>query len=179
MTAKEILVESFRELAVAKNIDKITVRQIVGNCGYSTATFYRHFKDKYDLIAWEYAEGTSEIVDRVDGVNYSFQEALLDSALRYQREREYLKNLLLHTEGHDAFIRYMTDINENAATRMLLSLSAKKTLDKMTRMYIRTYALGAVCFTCEWILGVHEATPRQIAEIYENTLPRPLEQYLK
>ena len=34
-----------------KSIDKITVKDITENCGYSSATFYRHFKDKYDLIA--------------------------------------------------------------------------------------------------------------------------------
>ena len=51
-TAKEILAESFRELAEKKSIDRITVKDIAQNCGYSSATFYRQFKDKYDLIAW-------------------------------------------------------------------------------------------------------------------------------
>ena len=50
--AKEILAESFQELARGKNIDKITVKEITDNCGYSTVTFYRQVKDKYDLIAW-------------------------------------------------------------------------------------------------------------------------------
>ena len=55
-TAKEILAESFQELAAGKDIDKITVKDITDNCGYSPATFYRQFKDKYDLIAWEFPE---------------------------------------------------------------------------------------------------------------------------
>lgn len=50
-TSKEILAESFRELADIKPIDKITIKDIVDNCGYSPATFYRQFKDKYDLVA--------------------------------------------------------------------------------------------------------------------------------
>ena len=34
-----------------KNVDnKITIQDIVDNCGYSPATFYRNFRDKYDLI---------------------------------------------------------------------------------------------------------------------------------
>ena len=37
-TAKEILAESFREIAEMKPIDKITVKDITKNCGYSTAT---------------------------------------------------------------------------------------------------------------------------------------------
>ena len=63
-TAKEILAASFQELAEVKSIDKITIRDIVDNCGYSSATFYRNFRDKYDLIAWEHTRAVAEIVDR-------------------------------------------------------------------------------------------------------------------
>ena len=38
-TAKEILADSFRELMERKSADRITVRDITGNCGYSMATF--------------------------------------------------------------------------------------------------------------------------------------------
>ena len=38
-TTKEILAESFRELAADRAIDKITVQEIVSNCAYSSATF--------------------------------------------------------------------------------------------------------------------------------------------
>ena len=69
-TAKEILTSSFQELAAVKSIDKITVQEIVDNCGYSPATFYRNFKDKYDLIAWEHTGAVAEIVDRTDADNY-------------------------------------------------------------------------------------------------------------
>ncbi|MBQ8973356.1 MAG: TetR/AcrR family transcriptional regulator, partial [Clostridia bacterium] len=51
-TAKDILADSFREIAQNKPVDKITIREIAQNCGYSSATFYRQFKDKYDLIVW-------------------------------------------------------------------------------------------------------------------------------
>ena len=47
-TAKEILADSFHELAEDRQIDKITVREIAANCGYSSATFYRQFRDKYE-----------------------------------------------------------------------------------------------------------------------------------
>ena len=58
-TARDIFVESFHALAQTRSIDRITVREIAENCGYSTATFDRHFMDKYDLIVWDYARGSS------------------------------------------------------------------------------------------------------------------------
>ena len=50
-TTKEILAESFRELAENRPVNKITIQEIVDNCDFSPETFYRHFRDKYDLIA--------------------------------------------------------------------------------------------------------------------------------
>ena len=64
-TAKEILADSFRELAKQNAVDKITVTDIAENCDYSPSTFYRQFKDKYDLIAWDYMRSMEEMLDRV------------------------------------------------------------------------------------------------------------------
>jgi len=66
-TAKELLAESFRELAQDRDIDKITVQNIAKNCGYSIATFYRQFRDKYDLIAWDYARDVQLLLEQADG----------------------------------------------------------------------------------------------------------------
>ena len=70
-TTKEILAESFRELAESKSVDRISVQEIVDNCDYSTATFYRHFKDKYDLIAWAYTTDTRKIMERSSKKRFS------------------------------------------------------------------------------------------------------------
>ena len=80
-TTKEILAESFRELAADRAIDKITVQEIVNNCGYSSATFYRHFKDKYDLIAWDYARQIEKVMSRIGTDGYTWKRALWMEAL--------------------------------------------------------------------------------------------------
>lgn len=55
--ARDIFDESFHALAQTRSIDRIIVREIAENCGYSTATFDHHFMDKYDLIVWDCARG--------------------------------------------------------------------------------------------------------------------------
>ena len=66
-TAKELLADSFRELAERTGVHRITVKAIADNCGYSLATFYRCFRDKHDLITWDYARQVNEIVAPVAG----------------------------------------------------------------------------------------------------------------
>ena len=173
-TARELLAESFRELAQNKSIDRITVQEIVENCGYSPATFYRQFRDKYDLIAWDYTRGVAEIMNRVGRDGYTWEQALLDGAKGFCAYKDYLANLFLHTSGHDAFILYMTDINCGALKKHIMETTGAAALDEATEMYIRTYCMGTVSLTCEWILGKYKAGPEELAEIYKNALPPPL-----
>ena len=176
-TTKEILAESFREVAKNKSIDKITIQEIVDNCGYSPATFYRNFKDKYDLIAWDHTRGVLEIMGRI-GNEYAWSQSLTDGANWFFSEKEYLANLFTHTSGHDSFVRYMIEINCDALKKHIISSGKTEKLTAKEELYIRLYCLGTVSITCEWILGKHHATPAEMAEIYENSLPEPLKQYL-
>jgi AcrR family transcriptional regulator len=178
-TTKEILAESFRELAESKSIDKITVQEIVNNCDYSTATFYRHFKDKYDLIAWDYARKAEAIMARLSEKDASWKQTLMNWAEYFQTEKEYLANLFLHTSGHDSFIQYMTEVHYRAFTKHLLVISKQKELDEKTSLLARTYCLGTVYLSCEWITGKYDVTPDELAEIYGNALPQPLLELMK
>ena len=177
-TTKEILAESFREIAEKKPVDKITVSDIAENCGYSTATFYRHFKDKYDLIAWDYSKGITIMMDQVGKNGYTWRQTLLDGLMQYQKEKEYLSNLRVHTGGHDSFIRYMSETHCNALTSYVKKMTGAAVLDKQTQLLIRMYCLGTASLNSEWILGKMDATPTELADIYERSLPESLRKVL-
>ena len=113
-TAKELLAESFRELAQSWEIDRITVQDIAKNCGYSIATFYRQIKDKYVLIAWDYARDVQKLLDQEDGTPKDWRQSFSDATDYYDEQRKYLANLLTNTSGYDSFIRYMTEIHFSA-----------------------------------------------------------------
>ena len=46
------IANKMRELMKYKSIDKIRVTEICKAAGIERPTFYYHFKDKYDLVAW-------------------------------------------------------------------------------------------------------------------------------
>ena len=177
-TAKEILTDSFQELAAEKSIDKITIQEIVDNCGYSPATFYRHFKDKYDLIAWEHTRAIAKIVDKTVADDYQWKQTLYDGARLYNENKEYLVNLLQHTSGHDSFMQYMTEINCAALEKYILSVKGDQKLTHDEMMYVKLYCYGLVGLACEWMLGQIDATLEEIAEVYERSIPEPLKKYL-
>lgn len=177
-TAKEILADSFLELAESKPVDKITIKDITDNCGYSTATFYRQFKDKYDLIAWTYTRDLERILEKINFDEASWKQTLLHIADYFSDHKEYLANLFLHTEGYDSFIHHMTEIHYNCLKSHILKSGSVEKIDDKTDMTIRVYVLGTVSLSCEWILGQYPCDAKVLAEVYEKTLPLSLVSYL-
>ena len=177
-TAKEILAESFREVAESKPIDKITIKDITDNCGYSPATFYRQFSDKYDLIAWDYVYRTTKIMDKVGVDEYKWKDTLYDAFRFFEDNLHYLKNLLKHTKGHDSFVRYMSSFNIDHLSRCIKKITGMKELDDDLMIYIQTYCCGTAQVACEWILGNVNADGDHLAALFEKALPEPLKEYL-
>ena len=124
-TSKEILAESFREIAEGKKIDKITVKDITENCGYSPATFYRQFRDKYDLIAWDYTRELKGILSGLNGSKTEWQNALTCAADFFQERKKYLANLCLHTSGLESFITNMQEVNYQSLKDIVKKITNK------------------------------------------------------
>ncbi len=51
---RQILARSLEKLLREEPITEITVKEITGNCGLSTRTFYNYFSDKFDLMCFYY-----------------------------------------------------------------------------------------------------------------------------
>lgn len=79
-TTKEIIADSFVELAASKAINKISIIDIVENCSVTKPTFYRYFKDKYDLISWIYVREAQDNVDKIGDGGYLWRDTLLEGA---------------------------------------------------------------------------------------------------
>ncbi len=60
-SSKELLRESAIELFSKNPVEKVSVTMICENCGVAPRTFYNHFKDKNDIIAWVYTAILEEV----------------------------------------------------------------------------------------------------------------------
>jgi AcrR family transcriptional regulator len=177
-TTKELLAESFQELAQTKRIDKITITDITDNCGMSQPTFYNHFKDKYDMIVWIYTNNVREIMSRIDNKTFLWKDCLLGAALYYSDNSEFIKNALKHTSGQDSFVENVRRINTVALKAEVQKHLMTEYIPDETMGIIKFYSYGLVQFMLEWLLGDMNFSPEQVAEIWDKSLPEPLKQYL-
>ncbi|MCR5663065.1 MAG: TetR/AcrR family transcriptional regulator [bacterium] len=174
-TAKEILADSLKELAKTKNVEKLTIKEITGNCGYSSATFYRQFKDKYDLIAWDFAQQLERSMRSLDFEKSAWRQALLMNAQYHCDHKEYLINLFQHTSGVYSFEQYMAEVSVRYLSEFILKNA--KELDKLSERCLWAYCYGCVRNCRDWLLGKFDAAPEDMAHIYEMAMPEILKQY--
>ena len=175
-TTKELLGESFRELAGYKPISKITIANITERCGVTHPTFYNHFHDKYDLMAWLYTSDVQEIMNRIGHDGYQWRDTLSDGMRYFAERKKELLNAFKHTGGRDAFINYMMKINID-----LLCAEIRKQMENIPDdllMMIKIYCYGTVIYICEWVTDNMPVSPEKVAEIMEKCLPEPLRPYL-
>ena len=177
-TTKEIIAESFKELSADKPINKITIAEIASNCSMTSPTFYRHFKDKYDLIAWIYVRMAEEILAKIGQDGYLWKDTLLDGMKFYEAHRKYMVNALKHTSGRDSFINQMTEMNIGFISE---EIRRKREDDKVPAELvpmIKIYCYGTGQYLCEWLMDGKPASCEEVALAMEACIPEKLRPYL-
>lgn len=72
---KEAIVGAFYALIQNKSFEKITVRDIVEECGINRKTFYYYFKDIYDLVEYAFRNEMDVYINNVPEEN-SLEESI-------------------------------------------------------------------------------------------------------
>ncbi|MBQ7265806.1 MAG: TetR/AcrR family transcriptional regulator C-terminal domain-containing protein [Firmicutes bacterium] len=177
-TTKDILAESFLELAEKKRIDKITITEITNNCSMSQPTFYNHFKDKYDLIVWIHTSRVEKIMAKIGAKDYIWKDTLLEGAKYYYQNKNYIANALKHTGGQDSFINYVRHTNVEVLVKEVRKKIMTEYIPEEIYGMIKVYVYGTVQYMLEWLLNGAKQSPEEVSLIWEKSLPEPLKQYL-
>lgn len=151
MDTRTLLAQSLLELSRRKSVENITVAEITKNCSLSRESFYYHFRDKYDLIAWFYADSADRIMSR-----YTAEKpwaVSLAEFLRLMQDHLYFfgnaivdKNL---NAFHDSLYQYTID----AMGKSIQQRYSCSELSEDIVFQLRFYAHGAVNTATEWLLS--------------------------
>ena len=89
-TIKYKLATAMKECMKSASVEKITVTEIVETCGVTRQTFYRNFKDKYDLINWYFDKILLESFEHM-GEGKTVYEGLVNKFHYIQQEKLFFK----------------------------------------------------------------------------------------
>ena len=175
---KEIFAESLKKLSAKKSFEKISVKDIVNDCGLSKTTFYNHFRDKYDLAAWIYSTDAEKIINRVNFIDYSWKNTLIDWIIYSIENKNFLKNLILNTSGQDSFINYVANVNIKILSNYVKRSQNIENLPTDIEISVKVYCYGTVCMLCEMILKDLPIPTEDFIKFLENALPESLKKFL-
>jgi len=109
---KKVIADKYLQLLQKKNIDKITVKELIDACGISRPAFYYHFQDILDLSEWIAEKKISEAVSRslekedpVDAIESFFRfagefQSLIAKISTSQRSRRFAEILIETVRGY-------------------------------------------------------------------------------
>ena len=90
MDTKTIFGESLLALNKTKDLDKITISDILRQAGFSRQTFYNHFADKYGLIQYVYKHLIIPNFDHLS-VDFDFTANMLVAYQNMQNHRKFMR----------------------------------------------------------------------------------------
>ena len=108
---KKIMAASLKKALQSKPLSKITVSEIIADCGVNRKTFYYHFEDIYALLKWMLEEDAIDVVKHFDLlVDY---EKAINFVMDYVEENDHIINCVYDSIGRDELKRFFsTDLHD-------------------------------------------------------------------
>ncbi|MPW25864.1 TetR family transcriptional regulator [Alkalibaculum sp. M08DMB] len=168
MNTKNIFAESLERLLKKNNLDDIQVSEIVSATSLSRKTFYRHFRDKYDLTSWYFSQFYEDSFGRITD-NLNWEEALLRYLEIFEDKYHILKNAY---ESRDTNGLRNFDINVTRITyeKYLFSRSVDITSEIM-QFAIDIASRGGTDMVIEWLHSGMKMDKKKLVELLKRTLP--------
>ena len=104
LNTKRTLAASLKKCMEKKKLSKITISEIIADCGVNRKTFYYHFEDIYSLLKWTLEEEAIEVVRHFD-LQVDYREAVL-FVLDYVRRNKHLLCCIYDSMGRDEMKRF-------------------------------------------------------------------------
>ena len=164
---KKVLKESLSSLLMEKNINNITVKEIVDLADLNRGTFYLHYRDVYDMMTQIENDMFKEISDISDRFSAA---ALKDSPRPYLLELfQYFSfncifcKLLLGLHGDMAFLSKLKNMIEDKCFYTIMETCPKN--NRQNYQFFATYAVsGCTGLLQRWLENDMKITPEELAQ---------------
>ena len=160
------IADKMREIMKRKPLSKIRVTEICDAAGIERPTFYYHFRDKYDLVAWFFCHKAYEtdVISVESSAKATSQ--MKNDIIFYRRAYEDTSQNALWKYMLEYFVKRYTDLaKEKLGTDVL---------DTQITYSIRFYCMGAVGMTQEWVLKDNVTSAETIVTLMFNSMPEKL-----
>lgn len=173
---KNMFAEKIQELAKNKQVKDIQIKELCEACGVERTTFYYHFCDKYELIAWIFKQAFIEEANVAATLND--ENMIYKMLCRLDEKRKFFVNAL-QDDSQNNLRQYMLDFYIDYERRILCDYLKTDFLDEEIEYAICQYSYGGMGQTIDWLLGRKSITPKKLAYYQYKFMPDILKQAYK
>lgn len=169
-TKKKIL-DSFNKLIKTKDFDSITVKMIVDEAGVGRATFYRHFKDKYDVMNYNFGIVIEEYFFSKSCDSF---EDLFAVFLNIGTEKWSSLTKMFDSSGANSLHKFIYETSYNASKVVLMNKVGPENITDADLLRLSIFCHGIPFAFEEWVNGKYNMTPEEGAKAAMVIVPREL-----
>lgn len=176
LNTKRTLAASLKSFMEKKPLSKITVSEIVADCGLNRKTFYYHFDDIYALLKWMLEEEAIDVVRQFD-LMVDYREAVL-FVMDYVRTNKHLLCCAYDSMGREEMKRFFYADFIGISRKLVFTTQQQLGLnveDQFKEFLARFYAEGVASLLIEEFTGSEEHDPETAVEylscILKSSLP--------
>ncbi len=104
LNTKNLIANSLKNFMKVKPLSKITVKDVITDCGLNRKTFYYHFENIYDLLEWILREEAIRVVKQFD-LLVDYEDAII-FVMDYVEKNKHILNCAFDTMGREEMKRF-------------------------------------------------------------------------
>lgn len=175
-TMKYRLAEAMKHCMKTSPLEKITVGAVVKQCGTTRQTFYRNFRDKYDLVNWYFDKILLESFEHM-GEGRTIREGLVNKFYYIQKEQLFFKTAFANDDQNNLREHDFHLILE-FYTERIQGKTGRKISDHL-KFLLEMYCQGSIYMTVQWVSGKIKGSPEQMADALVDAMPAELSEVFR
>lgn len=175
LRTKKMLAESLKKCMRKKEFSKITVSEIITDCGVNRKTFYYHFDNIYALLKWFLESEAVEVVKQFNLI-VDYEEALV-FIMDYIEENDYIINCAYDSIGCNEMKRFFFSDFQELTASIIESAeeeSGRKLTDDYKAFLCRFYSDAFAGILVDWIRNRSERKREQVTAFLVKTIKASL-----
>ena len=102
---KKSLANALYQKMKVKPLDKITIKEIVDECGLNRQTFYYHFPDIFGLLEWMFQQDAEKLMKKYNNIDV-WEQGFME-LLCYIKKNKAVCMCTLHSLARDELERFV------------------------------------------------------------------------
>lgn len=172
---KKMLAESLKKAMARKAFSKITVVEIIEDCGVNRKTFYYHFEDIYALLKWMFEEEAIDVVKHFD-LLVDYKSAIC-FVMDYIDKNDYIINCAYDSIGRDEMKRFFSADFTGVITSVINAAEDKlgKQIDPSFKEFAARFYTEAISgILIDWIKNKDRSNREKTVEYLEDIIEASL-----